>query len=54
MPSLFRFLVILAAIALAGFGIVYALATYVRPATRPISVDVPLKNLKPPPETPAQ
>jgi hypothetical protein len=49
MPSLFRFLLILIAIGLAGYGIVYALGTYVRPATRPMSVDVPLKNLQPAP-----
>ena len=46
MPSLFRFLLILAVIGLAGYGIVYALGTYVRPATRPMSVDVPLRNLQ--------
>jgi hypothetical protein len=50
MPSLFRFLLILILLGLAGYGIVYALGTYVRPATRPMSVDVPLKNLQPKPE----
>ncbi|CAM5776984.1 hypothetical protein LMIY3S_05808 [Labrys miyagiensis] len=50
MPSLFRFLLVLALIGLAGYGIVYALGTYVRPATRPMSVDVPLRNLQPAPD----
>lgn len=49
MPSLFRFLLILVVIGLTGYGIVYALGTYVRPATRPMSVDVPLKKLEPKP-----
>jgi hypothetical protein len=47
MPSLFRFLFILAVIGLAGYGLIYVLGTYVRPATRPMSVEVPLKNLGP-------
>ncbi len=47
MPSLFRFLLILLLLGLAGFGLVYALGTYVKPATRPMSQDVPLKRLQP-------
>lgn len=47
MPSLFRFLLVLILLGLAGFGLVYALGTYVRPATRPMSQDIPLKNLQP-------
>ncbi|MDZ5453541.1 MULTISPECIES: hypothetical protein [Labrys] len=50
MPSLFRFLLILLLLGLTGFGLVYALGTYVKPATRPMSQDVPLKNLEPPKE----
>ncbi|MDQ0390741.1 hypothetical protein [Labrys monachus] len=45
MPSLTRFLIVLAVIGLVLFGLVYALGTYVRPATRPMSVDVPLTRL---------
>lgn len=52
MPSLLRFLLILAITGLAGYAIVYALGTYVRPATRPMSVDVPLRNLQPGPDGP--
>ncbi|MDT3375914.1 histidine kinase [Labrys portucalensis] len=50
MPSLFRFLVILLLLGLAGFGLVYALGTFVKPATRPMSQDIPLRNLEPPKE----
>ena len=39
MPSLFRFLVILLLLGLAGFGLVYALGTFVKPATRPLEMD---------------
>jgi hypothetical protein len=45
LPSLLRFLLILGLIGVAGFGLVYALGNYVRPATRPMSVDVPLTRL---------
>jgi len=51
MPSLTRFFLILA---LAGgmlYGLVYALATYVRPVTRPMVTIVPIK---PPAPAPAQ
>lgn len=51
MPSLSRFLLVLILLGLAGFGLVYALGTYVKPATRPMSQDVPLKNLEPAKET---
>ena len=47
MPSLFRFLVILALVCGTIYGIVYALATYVKPVTRPMHTDVPLKDLSP-------
>ncbi|PRH84147.1 histidine kinase [Labrys okinawensis] len=52
MPSLFRFLLILLLLGLAGFGLVYALGTFVKPATRPMSQDIPLKNLEPAEEPP--
>jgi hypothetical protein len=45
LPSLLRFLLIVAVIGLAGFGLAYVLANFVRPATRPMSVDVPLTRL---------
>jgi hypothetical protein len=45
MPSLTRFLIILGLIGLVVFGVVYALGNYVRPATRPMSVEVPLTKL---------
>src|SRR4051794_2368953 len=45
MPSLTRFLIILGLIGLAAFGVIYALGNYVRPATRSMSVEVPLTKL---------
>ena len=45
MPSLTRFLIVLSLIGLVLFAVVYALGNYVRPATRPMSVDVPLTKL---------
>jgi hypothetical protein len=41
MPSLFRFLTILAIIAGIGYAAIYALATLVNPQTREITVTVP-------------
>lgn len=45
MPSLFRFLMVLLVLAAIGFAIVYALATFVRPATRPMQTEVPLTKI---------
>jgi len=47
MPSLFRFLAILLVLGAIGYGIVYALATFVTPATRPMEEKVPLTKLSP-------
>jgi phage shock protein PspC (stress-responsive transcriptional regulator) len=41
MPSLFRLLVVLGIIGSIGYGILYALATFVAPKTREISVTIP-------------
>jgi hypothetical protein len=52
MPSLFRFLLVLAIVGFAGYGVMYGLGTFVRPATRPMSVDIPLKHLEQIPASP--
>lgn len=49
MPSLFRFLVLLALIGGVVYGVVYALATFVKPVTRPMVTVVPLKAPPPAP-----
>ena len=49
MPSLMRFLSVLATIAAIGFGTLYALATFVSPTTREITVTIPSQRLKAPP-----
>jgi hypothetical protein len=41
MPSLFRLLVVLGIIFGIGYGVIFALATFVDPRTREISVTVP-------------
>jgi hypothetical protein len=41
MPSLLRLLVVLGIIGCIGYGILYALATFVGPKTREISVTIP-------------
>ncbi|MBF9232789.1 histidine kinase [Microvirga alba] len=41
MPTLFRFLVIVAVLAALGFAAMYALATFVQPTSREITVPVP-------------
>lgn len=46
MPSLMRFLSVLATIAAVGFGTLYALATFVSPKTREITVTIPSQRLK--------
>ena len=45
MPSLFRFITILAALAALGFGIVYTLATFVRPVPREMTETISLDRL---------
>jgi hypothetical protein len=47
MPSLLRFLTILCVAGAIGYGAVYALATYVKPATRPMEAPVTLKGVAP-------
>jgi hypothetical protein len=41
MPSLFRFLLVLGVLGGIGYGVMYVLATFVRPTPREISVTVP-------------
>ncbi len=48
MPTLFRFLAVLLILAGLGFAAVYALATFVQPTPREISVTVPAVKLQPP------
>lgn len=47
-PTLFRFLAVLVILAGVGFAAVYALATFVQPTPREISVTVPAAKLQPP------
>ncbi len=41
MPSLFRFLIVVGVLAGIGYGAMYALATFVQPTPREITVSVP-------------
>lgn len=41
MPSLFRFLLVIGIIGGLGYGVMYALATFVNPKPREITVTVP-------------
>jgi hypothetical protein len=41
MPSLFRFLLVLGIIGGIGYGVIFALATFVNPKPREITVTVP-------------
>jgi hypothetical protein len=47
-PTLFRFLVVLAALAGLGFAAMYALATLVQPVIREITIPIPADRLPPP------
>ena len=47
MPSLFRFLILVAAIGAIGYGVIFALANFVNPTPREMTVTVhPEKFLK--------
>lgn len=48
MPSLLRFLGILAVLGGLAFGGMWALATFVEPKQRDMSVNVPAERLQPP------
>lgn len=54
MPSLMRFLTVVAAIAGLAFGAIYALATLVTPRTREMVVTIPAAKLRPPAPATAQ
>ena len=41
MPSLFRFLAVVAVIVGIAYGAIYALANFVKPATREMTVTIP-------------
>jgi hypothetical protein len=47
MPSLIRFLIVVGIIGGIGFGVIFALATFVNPKPREITVTVPPDRLKP-------
>ncbi len=47
MPSLFRFLFILALLAGLAYGGMFALATFVQPETREMTVTIPNSRLQP-------
>jgi hypothetical protein len=47
MPSLFRFVTILCIAGALAYGAIYALATYVKPTTRPMEAPVTLKGIAP-------
>ena len=47
MPTLFRFILVLAILAGLGFAAMFALATLVQPQPREISVTVPSSKLQP-------
>jgi hypothetical protein len=49
MPSLMRFLTVVATLAGLGLGALYALATFVTPRTREMTVTIPAARLRPPP-----
>ena len=41
MPSLFRFLLVVGIVAGIGYGVMYVLASFIKPATREMTVTVP-------------
>ena len=45
MPTLFRFLVVVAVLAALGFAAVFSLATFVKPETREMTVTIPGNRL---------
>lgn len=47
MPSLMRFLTVLGTLAALGFASLFALATFVTPKTREMTVTIPAQRLKP-------
>ncbi len=49
MPSLMRFLTAIATIVALGYGSLYALATFVTPRSRDMSVTIPSQRLRPQP-----
>ena len=57
MPTLTRLVLFLALAAAIVYGAMYALATFVKPDTREITIEIPTSKLKPvviaPPATPA-
>ena len=48
MPTLFRFLTVIAILVALAYAGMYALATFVQPKTGEISVRVPAEKLNPP------
>jgi multidrug resistance efflux pump len=48
MPSLFRFLAVLAVIAGAIYGTMWALVTFVEPKERDVTVRIPSERINPP------
>ncbi len=54
MPSLMRFVTVLAVLVALGFASVFALATFVSPRTREMTVDIPSQRLKIQPVAAAQ
>lgn len=47
MPSLMRFLTVLGTLVALGFASLFALATFVTPQTREMTVNIPAQRLKP-------
>ena len=47
MPTLLRFLAVIAILAGLGFAAMFALATFVEPESRDISVTIPFNRLQP-------
>ena len=47
MPTLFRFLAVIAVLAGLGFAAMFALATFIEPESRDMSVTIPFNRLQP-------